>query len=156
ICPTKAIIGPKQLDARRCISYLTIELKGVIPEELRPLMGNRIFGCDDCQLVCPWNRFAKSSAEQDFSPRHELDDTSLLELLRWTEREFLEKTQGSAIRRINFDQWRRNIVVALGNADGARDILEALKHLRPSASPLVAAHLDWAVTAQEQKLAQIP
>ena len=152
ICPTGAIVGPKQLDARRCISYLTIELKGVIAEELRPLMGNRIFGCDDCQLVCPWNRFAKSSPEQDFSPRHELDDTSLLRLLQWSQREFLERSEGSAIRRINFDQWRRNIVIALGNAQGARDILEALKNLRPSASPLVKAHLDWAIAAQQRKL----
>jgi epoxyqueuosine reductase len=151
ICPTGAIVGAKQLDARRCISYLTIELKGVIPEELRPLMGNRIYGCDDCQLVCPWNRFAKSSPEQDFSPRQSLEDTTLLELLRWTEAEFLNRTEGSAIRRINFDQWRRNIVVALGNAEGAADIVEELKRIRPSASPLVAVHLDWAIEQQAKK-----
>ncbi len=155
ICPTGAIVGPKQLDARRCISYLTIELKGVIPEELRPLMGNRIFGCDDCQLVCPWNRFAKSSPEQDFSPRQALEDTTLLELLRWSEAEFLSRAEGSAIRRINFDQWRRNIVVALGNAEGAEDIVEELKRIRPSASPLVAIHADWAIAQQVKKLAAI-
>lgn len=152
ICPTGAIVGPQQLDARRCISYLTIELKGVIPEELRPLMGNRIFGCDDCQLVCPWNRFAESSREDDFKPRHELDDVALLDLLRWTETEFLERTKGSAIRRITFEQWRRNIVVALGNAEGDRDILNALEKLRPSASPLVSEHLEWAIQTQQRKL----
>jgi epoxyqueuosine reductase len=153
VCPTGAIVGPRELDARRCISYLTIELKGVVAEELRPLMGNRIFGCDDCQLRCPWNRFARPSAEGDFSPRQSLDDVTLLELLEWDESEFLERTEGSPIRRINFDQWRRNIVIALGNAEGANDILQALEGLRPSASPLVSVHLEWAIEEQKRKLA---
>ena len=111
-CPTKAIVGPYQVDARRCISYLTIEHKGAIPEELRPLMGNRIYGCDDCQLVCPWNRFAHFSGEDDFAPRHGLDAASLLELFRWSEREFLRRTEGSAIRRTGYTGWLRNIAVA--------------------------------------------
>jgi epoxyqueuosine reductase len=116
ICPTQAIIGPYQLDARRCISYLTIELRDSIPLELRPLMGNRIYGCDDCQLVCPWNKFAKHTQEKDFHPRHDLSSPDLIELFMWSEEEFLHKTQGSAIRRIGYECWLRNIAVALGNA----------------------------------------
>ena len=115
-CPTGAIVAPYQLDARRCISYLTIELRGAIPVELRPLMGNRVYGCDDCQLVCPWNRFAIPSAETDFSPRHGLDTATLIELFGWSEPEFLRKTEGTAIRRIGYSCWLRNIAVALGNA----------------------------------------
>jgi len=114
VCPTAAIIGPYQLDARRCISYLTIELRGSIPVELRPLMGNRIYGCDDCQLMCPWNRFAKPTQEKDFQPRHGLSSAQLVDLFNWTEEEFLQKTAGSAIRRIGYECWLRNIAVALG------------------------------------------
>ncbi|HSN01486.1 MAG TPA: tRNA epoxyqueuosine(34) reductase QueG, partial [Rudaea sp.] len=116
VCPTQAIVGPQQLDARRCISYLTIELRGRIPVELRPLIGNRIYGCDDCQLVCPWNKFAKKSVEPDFAVRHGLDGAALAELFGWSEAEFLARTEGSAIRRIGHEQWLRNIAVALGNA----------------------------------------
>src|SRR5205085_1597187 len=114
ICPTQAIIGPYQLDARRCISYLTIELRGSIPVELRPLLGNRIYGCDDCQLVCPWNRFAKSTGEKEFHPRQNLSAPQLLDLFAWNEEEFLYKTEGSAIRRIGYESWLRNISIALG------------------------------------------
>src|SRR5207244_10133969 len=123
VCPTQAIVAPYQLDARRCISYLTIELKGAIPEDLRPLLGNRIYGCDDCQLVCPWNRFARLTVEPDFRVRHGLDAASLVELFAWDEDEFLRKTEGSAIRRIGHERWLRNIAVALGNAPTAPDIV---------------------------------
>ena len=116
ICPTQAIVAPYQLDARRCISYLTIELRGSIPVELRPLIGNRIYGCDDCQMVCPWNKFAQPTQEPDFAPRHGLDAPKLVELFAWSEEEFLKKTEGSAIRRIGYECWLRNIAVALGNA----------------------------------------
>ncbi|NJN52192.1 MAG: tRNA epoxyqueuosine(34) reductase QueG, partial [Gammaproteobacteria bacterium] len=116
VCPTQAITGPRQLDARRCISYLTIEHKGAIPEPLRPLLGNRIFGCDDCQLVCPWNRFARVSAIADFAPRHQLAGSDLLTLFNWDEPTFLARTEGTALRRISFSQWLRNVAVALGNA----------------------------------------
>jgi epoxyqueuosine reductase len=115
-CPTAAIVGPYRVDARRCISYLTIELRTAIPVELRPLLGNRIFGCDDCQAVCPWNRFAQYSQEDDFRPRNGLDAADLVELFSWSEQEFLERTEGSAIRRIGHSIWLRNIAVALGNA----------------------------------------
>ena len=119
-CPTGAITAPNQLDARRCISYLTIELHGAIPVELRRMMGNRIYGCDDCQLVCPWNKFARAAAHPDFKTRHELDSTRLDELFAWTEAEFLERTEGSAIRRIGYERWLRNIAIALGNAPATR------------------------------------
>ena len=149
-CPTGAIIGPYQVDARKCISYLTIELKEAIPENLRSLMGNRIFGCDDCQLVCPWNRFARPSEETDFLPRHELDDVSLVRLFSWSEEEFLQRTQGSAIRRTGHTGWLRNIAVALGNVDLARAanpqaVIEALKHARNHSSALVREHVEWAL-----------
>lgn len=145
ICPTQAIVAPYQLDARRCISYLTIELKGSIPEEFRPLIGNRIFGCDDCQLICPWNRFAKRSDEADFTPRHQLDSKSLLELLEWDEATFLKKTEGSAIRRTGYTGWLRNIAVALGNSNGGDKIEAAIKTLCEYPSELVQEHARWAL-----------
>ena len=120
-CPTQAIVAPYQVDARRCISYLTIELHGPIPTELRSAMGNRVFGCDDCQLVCPWNKFAQTSAEADFVPRHLLDNSELLSLFQWTEAQFLERTAGSPIRRIGYPRWLRNLAVGLGNAPTTGD-----------------------------------
>jgi epoxyqueuosine reductase len=150
ICPTNAFVGPFQLDARRCISYLTIEHFGSIDVELRPLMGNRIFGCDDCQLVCPWNKFAQVSAEEDFRPRHKLDDRELVDLFLWEEAEFLEKTEGSAIRRIGFERWLRNIAVALGNAPTSASVLSALEHRADYPSELVQEHVEWAL-AQHKK-----
>jgi epoxyqueuosine reductase len=149
VCPTAAIIAPYVLDARRCISYLTIELDGAIPTEFRKPMGNRIYGCDDCQLYCPWNKFATPSAEVDFAPRHGLDDADLLELFAWTESEWLARTEGSAIRRIGFERWLRNIAVALGNARTRPEVVQALNSRRGSCSALVAEHIDWAL-AQHQ------
>lgn len=151
ICPTQAIIAPYQLDARRCISYLTIENKGAIPEELRPLMGNRIFGCDDCQLICPWNRYANFSAEKDFKPRHNLGTAELIDLFLWSEEEFLQKTEGSAIRRAGYIGWLRNIAIALGNAPYDHKILIALKERAAYPSPLVQEHILWAITNQLDK-----
>lgn len=145
ICPTQAIVGPYTLDARRCISYLTIEYDGVIPEELRPLMGNRIYGCDDCQVVCPWNRFKQDSREDDFMVRHGLDSASLLQLFQWTEAEFLQYTEGSAIRRIGYRRWLRNIAVALGNMPRSDQIREVLSGRRNQASELLRQHIDWAI-----------
>jgi epoxyqueuosine reductase len=145
VCPTQAIVGPYQLDARRCISYLTIELRGSIPEELRPLLGNRIYGCDDCQLVCPWNRFARLTTEPDFAPRHSLDAPKLIELFAWSEEEFLERTEGSAIRRISYQQWLRNIAVALGNAPTSEPVLQALRARADHSSALVREHVAWAL-----------
>lgn len=150
-CPTQAIVGPKQLDARRCISYLTIEFKGSIPLELRPLMGNRIYGCDDCQLVCPWNKFARYTDEKDFYARPNLASPTLLELFAWTEDEFLKRTEGSAMRRVGFECWLRNIAVALGNAPTDPKIMHALENKRPAVSALVAEHIDWALAQQRQK-----
>lgn len=148
ICPTQAIVAPYQVDARRCISYLTIELKGPIPVDLRPLMGNRIYGCDDCQLICPWNRFAKLSNEADFNPRHNLNARHLLELFNWSENEFFDKTEGSAIRRIGFQQWLRNIAVALGNAPASTVIKQALNVKLDQSSELVREHILWALKQQ--------
>ena len=148
VCPTQAIVAPYRVDARRCISYLTIEHEGDIPLELRPLLGNRIYGCDDCQLACPWNKFAVRSSLPDFDPREGLMGTELLQLWAWDEVEFLHRTEGSAIRRIGFERWRRNLAVALGNALRAADsaaIREALESARPTASPRVAVHIDWAL-----------
>jgi epoxyqueuosine reductase len=145
ICPTQAIIAPYQLDARRCISYLTIELKGSIPVEFRSQMGNRIYGCDDCQLVCPWNRFSTPTTEEDFFARHPLDAPQLLDLFRWKEAEFLKNTEGSAIRRIGYERWCRNIAVALGNAPRSDAIIQALKAKREQASEMVTEHIDWAL-----------
>ncbi|ESS73594.1 epoxyqueuosine reductase QueG [Methyloglobulus morosus KoM1] len=145
ICPTHAIVAPYQVDARRCISYLTIELHGSIPEELRPLLGNRIYGCDDCQLICPWNRFAKLTAEKDFNPRHRLNTQELLDVFAWGEQEFLTKTEGSAIRRIGHERWLRNIAVALGNAPKSEMIVNALKTKLQHPSELVREHVKWAL-----------
>lgn len=151
ICPTRAIVAPYRLDARRCISYLTIEFKGSIPVELRSLMGNRIYGCDDCQLVCPWNRFARATAENDFHPRHGLDDVTLLKLFGWNEATFRERMAGSAIYRIGHEQWQRNLAVALGNAPRREQIIAALAQRRESASALLREHLDWALAQQLSK-----
>ncbi|MEH6518651.1 MAG: tRNA epoxyqueuosine(34) reductase QueG [Halioglobus sp.] len=145
ICPTQAFTGPFSLDARRCISYLTIEHKGSIDPELRPLMGNRIFGCDDCQLVCPWNKFASPSTETDFAPRHGLADANLVELFLWDEATWLSKTEGSAIRRIGFERWLRNLAVALGNAPTSEEIVAALRARQSFPSLLVTEHVNWAL-----------
>jgi len=144
-CPTGAILGPGRLDARRCISYLTIELKGPIPEELRPLVGNRIYGCDDCQLVCPWNKFARRSDEPDFRVRNNLDKASLAELFAWEEDEFLRRSEGSAIRRSGHERWLRNIAIALGNAPTTPEVLAALETRRHHPSPVVREHVEWAL-----------
>ncbi len=149
ICPTKAFVGPNVLDARRCISYLTIELRTAIPEELRSLMGNRVFGCDDCQLICPWNKFTHLTREEDFSPRHGLDDADLLDLFQWTEDEFLRNTEGSAIRRIGYQCWLRNLAVALGNAPSSDKIVEGLRKRQMHPSPLVREHVEWALQQHE-------
>jgi epoxyqueuosine reductase len=152
-CPTGAIVAPYQLDARRCISYLTIESDAPIPLELRPQLGNRIYGCDDCQLACPWNKFARVTSVPDFSPRHGLDTAALLDLWAWTEPVFLQRTEGSAIRRAGWLRWRRNLAVALGNAMASPEASAVLKHAvrealladHPHAAPLVAEHIAWAL-----------
>jgi len=144
-CPTAAILAPYQLDARRCISYLTIELHGSIPVEYRPLIGNRIYGCDDCQLVCPWNRFARVSVEPDFAPRHRLDAGLLVELLGWDEPTFLVNTEGSTIRRIGHERWLRNIAVAIGNAEPSATLVKALAARACHDSALVREHVQWAL-----------
>ena len=151
ICPTQAIVAPYRLDARRCISYLTIEHPGSIPVELRALIGNRIYGCDDCQLVCPWNKYAKVSTLPDFDVRHGLDAATLLELWSWTESEFQSRTEGSAIRRIGYERWQRNLAVGLGNAlraGGDASIAVALAERREAASELVREHIDWALSGE--------
>ncbi len=151
VCPTQAILGPGKLDARRCISYLTIEHAGPIPLELRPLMGNRIYGCDDCQLICPWNKYAQRSPLPDFTPRPGMSGATLLELLAWSEEEFLRRTEGSPIRRIGHERWLRNIVVALGNAlRVAHDpaIVGALQRQLELGSVLVREHAAWALDQQ--------
>jgi len=150
ICPTQAIVAPYQVDARRCISYLTIELHGSIPEEFRALIGNRIFGCDDCQAVCPWNRFARFTGETDFAPRHGLDAPQLLDLFAWDEDTFLQRTSGSAIRRIGYDRWLRNIAVALGNAPTSDALLAALERRREHPSAMVREHVEWALSRHLQ------
>jgi epoxyqueuosine reductase len=144
-CPTGAIVGPYRLDARRCISYLTIELAGPIPIEFRRAIGNRIYGCDDCQLVCPWNKFARPTGEKDFAVRHGLDHAQLVELFSWSEAEFLQKTEGSAIRRIGYERWLRNLAVALGNAQASPALLAALEHHADHPSPLIREHVRWAL-----------
>jgi epoxyqueuosine reductase len=148
VCPTQAIVAPYQLDARRCISYLTIELKGSIPVELRPLIGNRIYGCDDCQLVCPWNRFAQTATLPDFAVRHGLDCAQLVELFAWSETTFNDRFAGSAIRRIGHERWLRNIAVALGNAAPAPAIRRALETRQDHPSALVREHVGWALARQ--------
>jgi len=151
ICPTKAIVEPYVVDARRCISYFTIESPDPIPLELRPLMGNRIYGCDDCQLICPWNKYAKLSLENDFQARHHLDEVTLLELFAWSETFFLENLQGSPIRRIGFQSWQRNIAVALGNAPFDTNIVKALEQKLTTAPPMVAEHIHWALSQQSER-----
>ncbi len=146
VCPTQAIVAPYQLDARRCISYLTIELKGTIPEDLRPLIGNRVYGCDDCQLFCPWNRFAQPTSEADFTPRHGLDAPRLVDIFGWTEEQFLKRTEGSAMRRIGFEQWLRNIAVGLGNAPPNPEVITALRSRADHPSALVREHVAWALS----------
>ena len=145
VCPTQAITAPYRLDARRCISYLTIEHEGAIDEELRPLIGNRIFGCDDCQLVCPWNKFARRTDEPDFRARNGLDRASLAGLFAWNEAEFLQRTEGSAIRRSGHARWLRNIAVALGNAPSTPEVLHALESRREAEDPVVREHVAWAL-----------
>lgn len=144
ICPTNAFDAAFELDARKCISYLTIELKGSIPIALRPLIGNRVFGCDDCQLICPWNKFAKPGEEPDFSPRHELDNAELLTLFCWSEQEFAHNTNGSPIKRIGYERWLRNLAVGLGNSKAGAQAVAALQQRR-GFSPLVDEHIDWAI-----------
>ena len=145
ICPTQAIVAPYQLDARRCIAYLTIENTGPIPEEMRAPIGNRVFGCDDCQLVCPWNKFAKRTDEPDFRARNNLDNATLAELFAWSEEEFLLRTEGSAIRRTGYEGWLRNLAVGLGNAPTTPVIVAALQSRREHASDLVREHVEWAL-----------
>jgi epoxyqueuosine reductase len=145
VCPTQAIVAPYQLDARRCISYLTIEHRGAIPEALRPLMGNRIYGCDDCQLVCPWNKYARTTREASFAVRNGLDAAHLVDLFAWTEDEFDRRLEGSAIRRIGHSQWLRNIAVALGNAPTSDAVVAALRARADHTSPLVREHVAWAL-----------
>jgi epoxyqueuosine reductase len=144
-CPTGAIVAPYRLDARRCISYLTIELAGSIPIEFRRAIGNRIYGCDDCQLVCPWNKFAKPSVEKDFAVRHGLDHAQLVDLFAWSESEFLNKTSGSAIRRIGYERWLRNVAVALGNAPSSAQVIAGLSARAQHPSALVREHVNWAL-----------
>ena len=149
VCPTRAIVAPYSLDARRCISYLTIELKGSIPLELRPLIGNRIYGCDDCQLVCPWNRFAQTAPLPDFAVRNGLDSARLIDLFGWSEAHFNERLAGSAIRRIGHERWLRNIAVALGNAPPSAEIRAALGTRSDHPSALVREHVAWALARQQ-------
>lgn len=144
-CPTQAIVAPYKIDARRCISYLTIELRGSVPLEFRPLIGNRIYGCDDCQLVCPWNRFAENSNENDFLPRHQLDTATLIELFNWDESTFLQRTEGSAIRRIGYECWIRNIAIALGNSEKTTPVIAALEKRVHDTSELICEHVQWAL-----------
>ena len=154
VCPTDAIVAPGKLDARRCISYLTIEHKGAIPTHLREAVGSRVFGCDDCQIVCPWNRFAKRSPLADFAPRHGLDNASLAELLRWDEAAFRSRTEGMALRRVSYPQWVRNLAVASGNAPPDPALAAGLRARRPDATPMVQEHIDWALARQAQGAAR--
>ncbi|MGR9046327.1 MAG: tRNA epoxyqueuosine(34) reductase QueG [Gammaproteobacteria bacterium] len=152
ICPTRAIVAPYQVDARLCVSYLTIELQGSIPEVLRPLIGNRIYGCDDCQIICPWNRFARLTDEKDFNPRQQLNSRQLIEVFDWDEQTFLNRTEGSAIRRIGHQRWLRNIAVALGNAPASPLIIEKLKDRLEHSAELVKEHVQWALARQTMRL----
>jgi epoxyqueuosine reductase len=145
VCPTQAIVAPYRLDARRCISYLTIEHFGAIPEDLRPLIGNRVYGCDDCQLACPWNRFAQDTEEDDFTVRDGLDQPTLVELFAWSEPDFDERLKGSAIRRIGYERWLRNLAIGLGNAPTSAAVVAALDARREHASVLVREHVAWAL-----------
>ena len=162
VCPTGAIVAPYELDARRCVSYLTIEHKGSIPEALRPLIGNRVYGCDDCQLACPWNRFARLTDQDDFSVRHGLDDARLADLFSWSEAEFRERLAGSAILRIGYERWLRNLAVGMGNAlkrlppgEEARAIVQALERRRDDPSALVREHVMWAFTQQSLNTTEV-
>jgi epoxyqueuosine reductase len=150
VCPTQAIRAPYQLDARRCISYLTIEHHGAIPEALRALIGNRVYGCDDCQLACPWNRFARTSGEADFQVRNGLDRATLVELFGWSEAEFEERLRGSPIRRIGYERWLRNLAVGLGNAPRSAQVLAALRSRKDHPSALVREHVQWALRRHER------
>jgi len=154
ICPTQAIVEPYVVDARRCISYLTIELRDAIPEQFRSLIGNRIYGCDDCQLICPWNQYGQLSDEGDFQPRQRLDNIELLRVFSWDEETFLSNTIGSPIRRIGYECWQRNIAVGLGNADYQADIISALEKQLPISSAMVAEHIEWALAQQKTKQQQ--
>jgi epoxyqueuosine reductase len=151
VCPTDAFVAPYTLDATRCISYLTIELKSSIPEEFREPIGNRVFGCDDCQAICPWNKYAKSTQEIDFSPRHQLQNSDLATLFLWTEEEYLKNTEGSAIRRIGYERWLRNLAVGLGNAPKSPDILDALRQREDYPSEMVQEHVLWAIERQKNE-----
>jgi epoxyqueuosine reductase len=150
VCPTRAIVAPYELDARRCISYLTIEQRGAIPVELRAAIGNRIFGCDDCQLFCPWNKFARATEIADFAVRHDLDGTELVQLFAWTEAEWRERTAGSALRRAGYDGWLRNVAVALGNAPTEPAVLDALRARSEHPSALVREHVQWALARHSE------
>lgn len=154
VCPTNAFVGPYVLDARRCISYLTIELKQAIPVELRAMIGNRVFGCDDCQIVCPWNRFARPTQENDFKPRHGLDNAGLAELFMWDEATFLGNTEGSPLRRAGYERWLRNLAVGLGNAPSTIPVLEALQARREHPSEMVREHVEWALAQHAERQAQ--
>ena len=149
VCPTGAIVAPFELDATRCISYLTIELRGAIPIELREAIGNRIFGCDDCQIVCPWNKFAQLTSEQDFAPRHDLDTADLVTLFEWDESQWSRSTEGSALRRAGYEGWLRNIAVALGNAPSAPEVVAALRRRTDHPSELVREHVSWALAQHD-------
>ncbi len=151
VCPTDAIVAPYKLDARKCISYLTIENKASIPLEYRKAIGNRVYGCDDCQLFCPWNKFAEPTAEGDFAPRHNLDTIDLTELFAWDEATWLSKTEGSAIRRVGYECWLRNLAVGLGNAAATTDVVDALNTRRNSESELIAEHVAWALDQHQDK-----
>jgi len=151
VCPTGAITAPYELDARRCISYLTIELRGAIPEEFRAAIGNRIYGCDDCQLFCPWNKFAQLTREADFAPRHGLDEISLAEAFLWDEQEWLRRMEGSAIRRIGHESWLRNVAVALGNAGRTDEVLQSLRARADHPSPIVREHVAWALARHDAR-----
>jgi epoxyqueuosine reductase len=151
LCPTGAIVADNKVDATKCISYLTIENKGDIPLELRPLLGNHIYGCDDCQLACPWNRFSSNTLDQDFSPRHSLDNVSLLSLWEWTEDEFLNRFQGSPIRRIGYQNWLRNLAVAIGNSEFEARTIKLLTEKKQFVNAMVKTHIDWAIDQMNQK-----
>ena len=153
-CPTAAIVAPYRLDARRCIAYLTIEHHSAIPVELRPAIGNRIYGCDDCQLVCPWNKFARAASHPDFQVRHGLDAARLTELFAWTEAQFEERMRGSAIYRIGYEKWSRNIAVALGNAPTSEAVVAALQRRLEGASELVREHIEWALSRHRTRAPQ--
>lgn len=151
ICPTQAIVAPYQLDSRRCISYWTIEHKGSIPTEIREKMGNRVFGCDDCQLICPWNKFANTASEQAFLPRHQLDSSTLLELFSWDEATYLQRTEGSAIRRTGYQGWLRNLAIGIGNSPYSPLNIEQLKKQHEIASTTTQEHIEWALLKQQDQ-----